>query len=71
MITKSDAIKLGKEIVQPALLVMSEPNNTLRHTMRGTVIIILDGLWYNVFDDKLKKSFNYNKDTFYAESGWV
>ena len=27
--------------------------------------------YYSKFDDKLKKSFNYNKDTFYTESEWV
>lgn len=70
MITHKDAIKLGQQIVFPAVKCKDDPNEVARHSIRGTVIIIMDNLWYNVFDDRIKASFNYNKDLFYKESGW-
>lgn len=70
MITKKDAIKIGQQIVNPALEAKTEKDDVLRHTIRGTVITILDNVWYNLFDGKTKEYFGYNKDTFYKESGW-
>lgn len=71
MITKKDAIKLGKQIIQPALQAQKENCGNDGLTIRGTVINILDNVWYEVFDNKLKEQFGFNKENFYSESGWM
>lgn len=70
MITKKDAIKLGKEICKPAMEVINDTDH-FALTIKGTCITIMDRMWFNVFDSKLKEQFLFNKENFYKESGWI
>ena len=79
MITKTDAVILGKTIVasmkkEEAYIEntnMSLPVKTqARCSARGAIINVLDNLWYDIFPDKVKESFGMNRNNFYVAVGW-
>jgi hypothetical protein len=67
MITKQDAIKIGKAIVAGAACEKEQykADAGIRFHVNGALIYALDNLWYSVFSDKLKESFNFDKGNFY------
>ena len=66
MITKSDAIKIGKAIVAGANREKERGESRWVHLhVNGTLVYALDNLWYDVFTAKLRESFGFDKDNFY------
>lgn len=66
MITKKDAITLGKAIVQACHreVLFNSGNNTARYHANGVCGYALDNLWYDVLSDKVKAQFNYDNAAF-------
>lgn len=66
MITKADAIKIGKAIVAGANREKENQESQWVHFhVNGALVYALDNLWYDVFTCKLRESFDYNKEIFY------
>ena len=65
MITKVDAIKIGKAIVAGANREKDMCNKSEHYHINGTLVYALDNLWYDVFSAKLRESFGFDKDNFY------
>lgn len=66
MITKSDAIKIGKAIVAGTNREKNQyAEASVRFHVNGALVYALDNLWYDVFSAKLRESFGFDKDNFY------
>jgi hypothetical protein len=67
MITKQDALNIGKAIVAGAAREKEQYNgvSSIRFHVDGALIYALDNLWYTVFSNKLKEAFNFDKSNFY------
>lgn len=65
MITKSDAIKIGKAIVAGANREKDMCNKSEHYHINGALVSALNNLWYDVFTAKLRESFDYNTENFY------
>ena len=84
MITKQDAIKLGKAITKvaaeaskPKLLPITQTpapetqqEAAMRHCVRGTCIYALDNVWYDVLPVRTREQFGNNRDNFYKACDW-
>lgn len=71
MITQTDAINIGKQITEAMHKeLVRETESKGRCTVRGTVMSSLDNLWHEVFPEKVRASFNYKKELYYASIGW-
>jgi hypothetical protein len=68
MITKKDAIAIGKEIV--AGCKKEQDNNyneqNISFALNGAALRGLENLWYNVFTNKLKEQFGYQFESYKA-----
>jgi hypothetical protein len=69
MITKKDAIAVGKAIVAAATREKENYNNEKepRWVANGVQFYALDNLWYDVFSNKLKEQFGYDRNKFIDE----
>lgn len=67
MITKTDAIKIGKAIVSGANREKEQYGDKtgVNYHINGALIYALDNLWYDVFSAKLRDSFGFDKENFY------
>lgn len=71
MLTKKDAITIGKTFVDAANKVKYKDNkiilggNASNEQINSVLIEALDSLWYDVFSEKVKEQFNYDKENFY------
>ena len=67
MITKQDAINIGKAIVAGADREKENYKGEARISfhVNGALIYALDNLWYSVFSNKLKEAFDFDKNNFY------
>ena len=69
MITKKDAIAVGKAVVAAANR-EKENNNNEKDALwiiNGVQFYALDNLWYDVFSNKLKEQFGYDRNKFIDE----
>lgn len=68
MITKKDAIAIGKAIVAGCLAEQdnqyNEPN--IVYALNGAALRGLENLWYDVFTNKLKEQFGYQLESYKA-----
>ena len=64
MITKNDAIAIGKSIVA-ACSREKEQSPDSRYNVNGACGYALDNLWYDVFPVRTKEQFKYNIVEFY------
>ncbi len=69
MITKTDALTIGKAILKILPEIRNEPKEVYRNLMRGILIYTMDNFW-NTLSIKTKESFK-SKENFYTECGWV
>jgi len=69
MITKKDAIAVGKAIVAAATREKENYNNEKEPcwVVNGVQFYALDNLWYDVFSNKLRKQFEYDWNKFIDE----
>lgn len=69
MITKKDAIMVGKAIVAAATREKENYNNEKEPCwiINGVQFYALDNLWYDVFSNKLKEQFGYDRNKFIDE----
>lgn len=73
MITKDEAVKIGKMLVQAynresTLHKAKYPaDREADFAMRGMLVRCIDELWYEVFSNKLKEKYNYNKTEYLNE----
>jgi hypothetical protein len=66
MITKSDAIKIGKAIVAGANREKQRGESRWAQLhVNGALVYALDNLWYDVFSPKLREAFGFDKENFY------
>lgn len=71
MITKTDAIKIGEQLIAAMHKeLMHETDSKGRCTVRGVTVSALDNLWYEMFPEKVRAAFNYKKELYYASIGW-
>lgn len=71
MITKSDAIKIGEQLIEAMHKeLMRETDSKGRCTVRGTTMSALDNLWHVVYPEAVRAAFNYKKEIYYASIGW-
>ena len=66
MITKKDAIALGKAIVQARdrEVLFNDGDDKVRYHANGVCGYALDNLWYDVLPNKVKAQFNYDSAAF-------
>lgn len=64
MITKNDAINIGKAIVQ-ACEREKRQNPSSSYNVNGVCGYALDNLWYDVLPNKTKEKFNYSNAEFF------
>ena len=64
MITKNDAIAIGKSIVAVCSR-EKEQSPASRENVNWACVHALDNLWYDVFPLRTKEQFNYNIAEFY------
>ena len=69
MITKKDAIAVGKAVVAAANREKETHYNQQepRWIINGVLFYTLDNLWYDVFSSKLKEQFGYDRNKFFDE----
>lgn len=69
MITKKEAIMVGKAIVAAATREKENYNNEKEPCwiINGVQFYALDNLWYDVFSNKLKEQFGYDRNKFIDE----
>ena len=69
MITKKDAIAVGKAVVAAANREKENHHNQQESCciINGVQFYALDNLWYDVFSDKLKEQFGYDRNKFIDE----
>ena len=69
MITKKDAIAVGKAVVAAANREKENHYNQQepRWIINGVQFYALDNLWYDVFSNKLKEQFGYDRNKFIDE----
>jgi hypothetical protein len=69
MITKKDAIAVGKAVVAAANREKENNNNEkeARWIINGVQFYALDNLWYDVFHNKLREQFGFDRDKFIDE----
>lgn len=73
MIAKDEAVKIGKILVQTynresTLHKAKYPaDREADFAMRGMLVRCIDKLWYEVFSNKLKEKYNYNKTEYLNE----
>ena len=66
MITKVDAIKIGKAVVAGANREKDKYSEAgVRYHVNGALVYALDNLWYDVFSAKLKEAFGFDRENFY------
>ena len=79
MLTKNDAIKVGKVICDVARRIGNDSNKSDYHLTlmgRGTCIYAMDGIWQDVVPLKIKYPHGqdnlsvYTKDQWYRDCGW-
>ena len=69
MITKNDAIRIGTVACKVAAQFSTEKNDSFRHLGRGTIITVLDDIYYGVLTLQVRQQFK-SKDEFYTLCGW-
>ena len=66
MITKKEAIIIGKAIVQACQreVLFNEGNDAVRYHANGVCGYALDNIWYEVLSNKVKAEFDYDNAAF-------
>lgn len=74
MITKTDAIAIGKALVagmkHECEVVATIHNDERRWAARGAIIRALENLWCDVLPIPVREKFNYNNREFFAAVGF-
>lgn len=65
MLTRTDAIAVGKAFLQAARKEKDASSTAEEnYTINGVLIRALDNLWYDLLTDKVKEKFYFNKDNY-------
>lgn len=66
MITKKDAIALGKAIVaaRDREVLFNESDDKVRYHANGVCSYALDNLWYDILPSKVKEQFGWSLEAF-------